>query len=435
GKAITFQTLSMAELSDSNLVHTYQQFQNQLSEWYPNAFNKLEITLPYRQCIILKWVGSNQKSKPVLWLAHQDVVDCGAPESWKHPCFQGNISKDSFVYGRGTLDMKIGIIGMLEAVEKLLLAGYQPETDLYFAFSDDEETLGKGAQAMNAWFLKLNRKFEYILDEGGSTLDGLIPNIDGPVACIGVAEKGYLTIELIANGKGGHSSSPGIDNVVNMISAAVYRLENNSFPTKLIQPVKESLRAISVRQNGLRKFIFRNPVYFSRFIKKELCVDPYGESLLRTTVAPTIMRAGKEDNVLPTTATITVNCRILPGETIASVLKRINKTINDTRIIIRPTADATEPPKITSIHTKAYKVLEKSILKTIPNALVIPILNISTSDSRYYTELTDNILRFIPIKQKPGDQGRTHGIDERIHVSVIAEAVSFYSNLLQLGEF
>src|SRR5438477_947948 len=160
--------------------------------------------------LLYEWTGSDPGLAPVVLLAHQDVVpiEPGTEGRWTEPPFEGRIAA-GYVWGRGALDDKGSLVGLLEAVEHLVAAGAKPRHTVYFAFGYDEEVGGRrGAARIAELLASRNVHPEFVLDEGGALATGLITGVAAPVALIGIAEKGYVTVELTAQAEGGHSSMP-----------------------------------------------------------------------------------------------------------------------------------------------------------------------------------------------------------------------------------
>jgi len=407
------------------------RFHAYLQKTFPLAHAVLQKEVVNKYSLLYIWKGQNPKLAPVMFLAHMDVVpvDTGASIKWTEPAFSGK-RKDGYIWGRGTMDDKVAVIGLMEAVESLIRGGYQPMRDIYFGFGHDEESAGSGAAAISALLLDRGLHFRFILDEGGGVIDGSIPYVNRPVAFIGIAEKGYLTLQLTANDAGGHSSLPVNEGVVGILGKAIYRLQESPFPTKLTAPVKQMFRELGKNMPGINGFIAMHPGFFSGLIRNEMGAHPITSSLIQTTQAPTMIEGGVKDNVMPATARMVINFRILPGETIQSTMARVKRVVHDKRITIDIINDAWNPSKVASTRSKGYKVLKYSIEKTFANTGVVPSLNPGLSDSRQYAKLSNNILRFVPLCLKEGDADRIHGTNERILETNYKDCIRFYYHFL-----
>ena len=155
----------------------------------------------------------------------------GTEGDWKQPPFEGLVS-DGFIWGRGTLDNKVNIIGLLEAAENMLAQGIKPARTIFFAFGHDEEQGGiDGALEIAKLLEKRGVEAEFLVDEGGLVTQGVVPGIDGQMAIIAPAEKGIVTLQLKVVGDGGHSSMPPKQTSIGILAAGIAALEANQFDT------------------------------------------------------------------------------------------------------------------------------------------------------------------------------------------------------------
>jgi carboxypeptidase PM20D1 len=425
-KAISFPTVYQDNLDAAHKA-AFVDFRNYLATAFPRLHSTLKQEVIENYSLLYTWKGSNPKLKPILLIAHMDVVpvEQGTEAKWKYPAFGENIDS-GYIWGRGSMDDKVSMMGVMEAVESLLASGYQPQRDIYLAFGHDEEVHGNGAAGISAELEKRGLYFDYILDEGGGIADGLIPQVDKPVAFVGIAEKGYLTLQLDANVIGGHSSAPANEGAVGVLARAIYRLQDHPFHSRLTTPVRQMFHELSRNMPGVQGFVAKHTSLFAGLIKNELADNAYTSSLIQTTIAPTIVSGGVQDNVMPTTAKVVINFRLLHGETSQSVINHVKRAIHDKRVTVTAMDDVWEPSKVTSIKSRSYRVLRKTIQQLYPNTTVAPDLNVSLSDSRHYASLTDNILRFVPLQMHTGDIERIHGTNERIAVSTYKSTIKFY---------
>jgi carboxypeptidase PM20D1 len=358
-------------------------------------------------------------------------VDSASEKLWSHPPYSGQLV-DGHIWGRGAMDDKASLLAILEAVEYLLLERFQPKRTIYLAFGHDEEIGGNnGAAKIAATLAARNVHLEYVLDEGMNILSGIVDGVTTPVALIGVAEKGYLSIELSAHAEGGHSSIPPNENAIGRVSRALQRLEAAPFPAKLRGPTRTMFEFIGPEMSWTKKLAFANLWLFEPLIASQLARSPLTNATLRTTLAPTIFNAGVKDNVLPTQARAVINLRIMPGESTASALQQVRKTIDDPKITVTPLPVRIEPSAVTEIESPSFKLLARTIRQTAPEAIVAPSLLVGATDSRHYAGLTKNILRFLPITITAADTKRYHGIDERISIADYLRCINFYSQLIR----
>jgi carboxypeptidase PM20D1 len=429
-KAVQYRTVSQEPSNGS--FDEFLKFHKFLQESFPATHKTLAKEVVGDFSLLFAWTGRNEQLKPILLMGHMDVVPVDPPteDKWKHAPFSGAIA-DGYIWGRGTMDDKVSVIGILEAVEQLLAQGFQPQRTVYLAFGHDEEIGGQNGAAKIAALLD-SRKIEldYVLDEGGNITNGIIPGVSQSVALVGIAEKGYLSLELTAESPGGHSSIPPPDAAIGILSSAIHKLETRPFPTRLTEPTRRLFEFIGPELDWIPRIALSNLWLFEPWIKKHLEKSPVGAAMIRTTQAPTIFEAGVKENVLPTKARSVVNFRLLPGDTIATVTNRIRKTIGDPRIDLAPLAVRMEPSPISDVESDAFGKLHSAIRQTEPSALVAPALLVAATDSRHYSKLTKNIFRFLPISLDLEDTKRYHGIDERISLNDYARCVRFYAKLM-----
>ena len=410
---------------------------NRFNEFLIASFPKLHARLARESVgehsLLYTWKGKNGALKPMLLMAHLDVVpvEPSTEASWHHPPFAGTVA-DGFIWGRGAMDDKAAVMSILEAVEFLLNNGYEPERTIYLAFGHDEEIGGERGAAMIAALLRSRGvALESVLDEGLNILAGVIDGVSSPVALIGIAEKGYLSLRLSVQTPGGHSSIPPPDNAIAIVSRALQKLTAAPFPAELRGATREMLEFLAPEMSWVKKLALANLWLFEPLIVRQLSASPLTNAAVRTTLAPTTFHSGVKDNVLPTRAEAVVNLRILPGETIAGTIERIRKTIDDTRIQIMPLPVQAEPSYVSDTTSDSFKQLQQTIAQIAPGVLVAPALMVAATDSRHYRALTSNIYRFLPITLGPDDAKRYHGIDERISLDDYERCIRFYAQLIR----
>jgi carboxypeptidase PM20D1 len=342
-------------------------------------------------------------------------VEPGTENRWTQDPFGGRIV-EGFIWGRGAIDDKSAVLGALEAVEMLLADGFRPARTVYLAYGHDEEIGGiGGARQIAALLRRRGVKLEMVLDEGGVVGDGILPGVREPIALVGVAEKGFLTIELTAHVDGGHSSLPPSQSAVGIVSAAVAQLEQNPMPARLEGPTRKMFDRVSPEFPLLQRALFANLWLTRALVIRTLQKNPATNAMVRTTTAPTVFQAGTKDNVLPSQARAVINVRILPGDSIATVLQHVDRVINDNRVEIRQRGRfSAEPSRVSSSDSESFKTLERTIRSVVPDAIVAPYLVVVATDARYYTELSDNVFRFVPLRLMSRDLERMHGIDARV---------------------
>ncbi len=401
---------------------------------YPLVDSMLEKTTIGGFSYIFKWQGQNSRLAPILLMAHLDVVPVeNGGSQWTVDPFSGKI-EDGQIWGRGSMDDKSSACGILEAIEMLLQVDYIPQRSVYVAFGHDEEIGGEqGAKQIAAWFKQKSIEFEFVLDEGNLIIEDALPGLDKPLALIGIAEKGYATLEITVNlDEGGHSSMPPPGSAINRLSEAIVKLRDNPSPAKIEGPVRAMFDHVGPEMSFFNKIIFANLTWTQRLVKAQMSQAVASNAMLHTTFAPTIVSAGFKENVLPSQAKATVNCRILPGESVETALRHAREVIDDERITVELSKNfpASEPVPATDMGTFGYSVLQTTIREIFPEAVVAPALVIGATDSRHFQPVSKNILRFQPLKINREDLKRFHGIDERIEVEGYRQMVRFYRQLM-----
>jgi carboxypeptidase PM20D1 len=398
---------------------------------YPAVHASLGRELVGGHTLLYRWEGTDPGLAPILLMGHMDVVpvEPGTEGEWEHGAFDGVVA-DGYIWGRGTLDNKQNVIGLLEAVEHLLEAGFRPARTVYLLFGHDEEVGGAaGAGAAAALLRERGVRFDFVLDEGGTILDPAVLGTGGPVAIVRTAEKGYLTLELTVRGAGGHSSRPPAQTPVGILSRAIVRLEANPFPARLEEPALAMFLSLAPERGALARVAIANRWLLEPVLLRTLGRDPSTNASIRTTFAPTMLQASPKDNVLPARATAVVNLRLLPGDSVAAVVARIRRVIGDERVEIA-TRDAIEPSAASDPASPNFALLSRTIRQVEPAARVSPYLALGATDARHFTGLSHDVYGFSPVLADDETLTRVHGTNERIAISDVERMVRFYVQLI-----
>ncbi len=430
-EAIGFPTVSYS-IDSSIDTAAFEGYLNFIFHKYPLVNERLEREIFNHFSLLYKWRGRDTSLNPVVLMAHYDVVPAGDNQEWERGPFSG-YNDGTYIWGRGTLDDKASMISILEAVERLLREGFVPERTIYLSFGHDKEISGeRGARTIASSLKKRDVKVEFVLDEGMAVTYGMVPMIKKPVALIGTSEKGYVSVRLSCSLPGGHSSTPERESALTVIARAVTRLNENQIKPQLSGPVEDFIRYVGPEMPFYAKVIFANRWLFKSLLLKVYTGSASGNALVRTTTAPTIIKSGIKDNVIPVTAEAVVNFRILPGENSGSVIEHVKKTIKDSRVVIEPLRDfINEPAPVSPVDTKGFMAVFRTIRQIYPEAVVAPTLTLSASDSRHFSEITRNIYRFAPIMVTSEDMTRIHGLNERIKAEDFLRGINFYYQLIK----
>jgi len=410
-------------------------FHGYLEKTFPQVYAKLPHEVVGANNLLFTWKGTDPSLSPIVLLGHQDVVPVeeGTESNWTHPPFSGEIA-DGFIWGRGTLDDKMTIVGVLEAADILLSKGFQPKRTIYLAFGQDEEIGGsEGAEKIAQLLKSRGVQAAFVTDEGGFLSLGIMPGVSAPVAMIGTSEKGYLSLELSVETAGGHSSIPPNTSSIGILARAVHRVETHPMPAHVHGPIGEFLEYGGGSANFPLRVVFKNMWLFGLVVQRILESSPDTNATLRTTTAVTIFRAGTKDNVMPSRATAIINFRLLPGDTVDSVTEHVRKVIGDPRVKLAPMEGEppAEPSPRSSVDSPNFKLMQKTVAEVFPDAVVAPFVFVAMTDSRHYAPLTKDIYRFMPIRMNAEDTTRIHGTNERVSIDNFAQSIDFYCQLIR----
>jgi carboxypeptidase PM20D1 len=434
--ALRFETVSVVPPAPVDTA-AFLGLHDYLETTYPRVHAALRRERVNRLSLLYTWEGSEPGLEPAVLMGHLDVVPVipGTEEDWTHGAFEGVVAEGR-IWGRGAMDDKVTVLGILEAVEALLAQGYRPRRTIHLAFGHDEEVGGPmGARAMADTLARRSPELAVVLDEGGAVIRNTVPGLPGPVALVGIAEKGFLSARLRVEGQGGHSSVPPASTTVGILSEAIRRLEENPFPLRLDGPARSMLEAIAPEAPFGVRLALANLWLTRPLVKRMVGASAEGAAMLRTTTAATMFEAGVKDNVLPITAEAVVNFRIRPGETVESTLDRVREVIDDSRVVVTRLYEggAQDPSPVSDPNSQAYRLLARSIRESLGlgDVPVIPYLLVGGTDARYYAGRSSNVLRFLPVDFGDAGLEAIHGTDERIPVEGFAGAVRFFHRFIR----
>ncbi|WP_284618729.1 M20 family peptidase [Aquabacterium humicola] len=434
GGAVRIRTVSIDGQPGASAA-AFAELHAHLERSFPLVHRTLKRELVNRHSLLYTWTGSDPLQPPILLMAHQDVVPvaAGTEGDWQQPPFSGALA-DGHVWGRGAWDDKGNLMAMFEAVERLIATGMQPRRTVVFAFGHDEEmgsTAGRdGASAIAALLRARGQRFAYALDEGLLVTEGVMAGLDAPVALIGVAEKGYLTLELTAHAHDGHSSMPPARTAIGSLAAALDALQHAPMPADLDGIARGLFDTLAPEFSGPNRWLLSNLWLFGPLVQRQLERMPSANAMLRTTIAPVSVRAGAKDNTLPAQAVARLNLRLLPGDAPAAALDHVQRAVDAHGVRAASSPGGWAGSRVSRHDSAGYRQIERTIREVFPGALVAPGLMVGATDTRHYVDLVDDIYRFTPLRARPEDLPRFHGTNERVAVDRYAEMIRFYHRLL-----
>jgi carboxypeptidase PM20D1 len=441
GQAVRIRTVTIVSspLESQPGWAEFRAFEDLLRTSFPRAAAALRWEKPGPLSLLLTWTAPEAAAAApgLLFYAHYDVVPGGEDADWTHPPFAGDIA-DGFIWGRGTLDDKNCLMAVMEAVETLLAEGFKPRRAIYLAFGGDEEIAGSGAKDIARALSERSVRLSCVLDEGSVIADGVIPFLARPVAMVGVAEKGFANVEIVVDGKAGHSAMPGKGTAAGALSAAVAAIERQRFPLRLTPTVARFFRSLAPHTKGPLKAALKLVRPLWPLLRGPLSRDRSIDALLRTTQAVTILRSGDKENVIPDSARAVVNLRLLPGDSSVSALERVRQIARkntprgfsaDVRFL--EGAAASEPIPESRLDPALWTTLRESVALVAPQAVLAPFLVVMYTDSRQFAGIADAIVRLHPVVLTGQDIDRIHGVDERISLENYGRMIVFYANVMR----
>lgn len=407
----------------------FEEFIEALADSFPLLHSRLALHRVREHSLLFHWAGHSAR-EPVVLMAHIDVVPIDESAPWEHPPFSAE-THDSSIWGRGTLDDKGSLVGICAAVEGLLAQDFVPARDLWLSFGAREEVSGPDAVAAVEELRRREVTPWFVLDEGGAIAHQAFPGVQPPLGVIGVSEKGTTTIELRAEGRGGHSSTPAPNGPTARIARAVVRLEKRQFAPALPEPTLELFSRIAPHAPAALRPIFANARRLQPLLKRALlAAGAEPAALVRTTMAVTTLSGSPAHNVIASSATAAVNLRILVGDTVASATEHVRKAIADDSITL-DLVDVNEPSPVSPYDDPAFELLASTITVLFDDAVPTPYVMMAATDSRHFTAICPRVYRFTPFRMTKAQRESIHSFDEHVGVDDFLDGIRWYALLIE----
>ena len=419
---------SVSKREDEDLSEFYK-LHAVMEEQFPLLHKHLEKEV-LNGTLLYRWKGADPGKRPILFMGHQDVVPA-SNDGWRVDAYSGAVI-DGDLYGRGAMDCKSTMYVELQAVEELLAEGFIPPCDVYLEYSINEETGGDGAAAAMRHLKEKGIVLALVIDEGGAVIEQPVAGMDRPYAVIGITEKGYMDLKITARGKGGHSSTPPRNTPAARLFAFANEIEQKRpFEKKLLPEVVEMFAKMAPSFSFPMRLILGNIWLFKPLLMALMpVVSPFGEAVMATTCCFTMMRGSDAANVIPKEPYLVANLRtsVHQGcEASLAVLKKYAKKY-DLEIEVIMQRDASP---VSNIHSKEYTYVCDCIAKQFPDVGIAPYIIMGGTDCRHFHALTENALRFAPVRMTAAQSASCHAVDENVTLSALAEGVRFFKMFLR----
>lgn len=427
---VRFETLSKAVTAEMDFA-PFHAFHAYLEESYPLCHRTLQREIVGPAGLLYCWKGSGESSRlPLLLAAHQDVVPAGDLSRWEHPPFAGVVA-DGWLYGRGANDDKSVIMAHLEAIEALLAEGFVPGGDVYLAYGFNEEVGGgdgSSAGAICALLQERGVRLGCVIDEGAGPALAADGSMEGPVVQVLLGEKGYADFEISIEDKGGHSMAPGKRSILAELGQIAVDLHANPFPYRLTETVQAEFacKAEKMRDKEHSALFADLDRHFEEALPF-IDADAHLACKFHTTMALTMSGASAQANILPTKAYMVVNCRLLEGDSLASVQRRIEELVAGRAQV--KLLKGNEPSPVSRRDSHAFACLRAVYQEMDPRVLVAPGIVSGGTDAKYYYPICDSVYRCGGFPG--GYDGGVHNFNEKLMVKDAGKGAEFFARLLK----
>ena len=433
-RAIRCKTIHTGDPATTDFA-PFSELQEHMRNSYPCVFRAGTFEL-IGQSVLIAIPGTDPSLRPCLYMSHQDVVPVvpGTEGDWKYPPFSGTVA-EGYIWGRGTLDIKQQVFGILEAAEYLLAHGVSFTRTAYLAFGEDEETTNTGALAIANALKQRGVTLEFVLDEGGGKFDVGDP-FDAPgvrVCEIDLMEKGYADLELSVHSAGGHSSRPFGGTSLGRLAQAIADIVEMPVEYRLSPLVQEMFRSLApyITEEPLKTLvgdISGNASRIAEYCSRDAHLFPF----VCTTVAPTVITGSSAAcNVMPQDMQAVINFRIAEGDCAQDLMERCRKAVKAEDVALR-FRQANDPSRTARFDTAGYEAVKASMLHYYPQVVFFPSMTVGATDARQYEEICDTCIRCSPFIGETADVvSGMHGTNERLSVRAYAQGIRVLIRLMQ----
>jgi carboxypeptidase PM20D1 len=407
----------------------FDEYVAELRRLFPLVHERLELTRVHTHGLLFHWRGC-ASDRPVVLMAHADVVPVDEEAPWQHPAFAAEVF-DGQVWGRGTLDDKGCLVAICEAVERLLEQDFAPAQDVWLSFGCDEEVSGQSAPEAAAELTRRDVRPWFVLDEGGAVAHEAFSGVRPPIAVIGVTEKGTTCLELTVEGRGGHASTPARMGPTARLARAILRLERSPFPSSTPAPTLELMERLAPHAPFALRPIMGNAARLRPVLTRALlAAGPEPAAMTRTTVAVTTLSGSPALNVIASTARAGLNVRVMVGDTVDGVVEHVRKAIRDKQVRI-DVVEANEPSPVSPYDDDAFRLLESTTSELFPDAVLSPYVMMAATDSRHFCKICERVYRYAPFRMTKAQRASIHSYDEHLGVDDFAAGIRWYQRLIE----
>ncbi len=279
------------------------------------------------------------------------------------------------------------------------------------------------------YFKERNITFDAVYDEGGFVVGPGVGGINRSMALVGLGEKGFLTLRLAIRGIGGHSSMPPARSSLVMAAEIIEKLNENQLPARIISPVESFLKNTGSEMGFASRLAISNQWLMKPLLLRTLSRTPSTNALVRTTTAFTMIKGSDANNVVSAVTELTINFRILPGESVDDVITHVKRLCKDYDIEYE-VINAREPSAVSPEDARGLEVIRETISELYPDAIFSSYITIGGTDAYKYQEVSDNIYRFMPVLLNDFEQRTIHNENEHISFENFGRMIYFFKAII-----